>query len=83
MGGSSKSDFFCVVAGDTAQVALASRDVFLNPIQSGGACITAVLRTFAAGQAEPAVAPAAVHDRGDGTYSIDCSLTLACNFEVC
>ena len=66
-------------------VVVSSRDRFLNAIHQGGASLTATMRIFSA--AETAGAPKEVsveaHDRGNSSYSVDCSLKQACDFEVC
>ena len=66
-------------------VVVSSRDRFLNAIHQGGASLTATMCIFSA--AETAGAPKEVsveaHDRGNGSYSVDCSLKQACDFEVC
>jgi hypothetical protein len=69
-------------AGEAVQIVVGTRDVFLNAIHKGGASITAQLRIFLASDAQPDAAPAEVHDRGDGTYAVDCSLQTSCDFEA-
>ena len=64
---------------------VSGRDRFLNAILSGGAPLVAKLRTFSAAEAgaEPREAIMEAHDRGNGSYTVDCSLKQACDFEVC
>ena len=64
---------------------VSSRDRFLNAVPSGGAPLVARLRTFSAAEAgaEPEEATMPAHDRGNGSYAVDCSLKQACDFEVC
>ena len=72
-------------AGEDASVVVSGRDRFLNAILSGGAPLVAKLRTFSAAEAgaEPREATMEAHDRGNGSYTVDCSLKQACDFEVC
>ena len=66
-------------------VVVSSRDRFLNPIHQGGASLVATMRMCTATETAgaPIEATMEAHDRGNGSYSMDCSLTHACDFEVC
>ena len=70
-------------AGERAVVAVRGFDVFQNPITSGGAALAAAVLTSAGAAAmSDTAAGAAVRDRGDGVYEVDCSFNAACDFEV-
>lgn len=64
---------------------VSSRDRFLNAIHQGGAALVATMRMFRATETAgvPKEATVEAHDRGNGSYSVDCSLKQACDFEVC
>ena len=64
---------------------MSSRDRFLNAIHQGGASLVAFMRISSARVTAglPEEATFEAHDRGNGSYSVDCSLTQACDFEVC
>ena len=64
---------------------VSGRDRFLNAILSGGVPLIAKLRTFSAAEAGAEAREVAMeaHDRGNGSYTVDCSLKQACDFEVC
>lgn len=63
---------------------VSSRDCFLNAIHQGGASLEAMLRTFSAAETDgvPKETTITAQDRGNGSYSMDCSLKQACDFEV-
>ena len=66
-------------------VVVSSRDRFLNAIHQGGAALVARMRLFSATKTAGAPKEATVEaqDRGNGSYSVDCSLKQACDYEVC
>ena len=72
-------------AGVQATVVVSGRDRFLNAIHQGGASLVATMRMFSATEAAgaPKESTMEAHDRGNGSYSVDCSLKQACDFEVC
>lgn len=63
---------------------VSSRDCFLNAIHQGGASLVPILRTFSAAETGgvPKETTIMAQDRGNGSYSMDCSLKQACDFEV-
>lgn len=65
-------------------VVVSGRDRFLNAIHQGQASLVATMRIFSATKAAgaPKEATMEAHDRGNGSYSVDCSLKQACDFEV-